>query len=181
MAIERSVHTNDLVEELKQVNEGKFISYQKLSEMAGADVQTERRSNLNTALRIVQREYKKQFVPVRGKGLRCVINGEQIQLAQNNIRSIRRKGDRTKEVLATARYPELSQKEQIDFNSTAAQVGMLSYLSRSQTFGNLKKTLASGVTISPDTIKKALDYLTLGKLGKLSSPRKPWPGQPVKG
>jgi hypothetical protein len=181
MKLERSVHTNDLIEALEKVEEGKYISYQDLSEIAGANVQTERRSNLNSALRVLQREKKKQFVPVRGKGLRCVVNGEQIQLAQDNIRSMRRKGERTKDVLATARYGELSPKEQIDFNSTAAHVGMLSYLARTQAFGNLKKTFAGGVAASADSIKKGLDYITLGKLGKLSPPRKPWPGQPAKG
>jgi hypothetical protein len=76
--------TTLLVDKLQAV-EG-YISYNELSDAAGANVQKKGRGSLTSARRIMQRDHGKLFLTVRGEGLRVANEYDAKAIATHSIR-----------------------------------------------------------------------------------------------
>lgn len=67
---EMSVDTRVLIERLKKVEVGEFVSYQELSDLVGRNVQGNAYGNLSTARHRLEMDEEMQFGTVRSQGLR---------------------------------------------------------------------------------------------------------------
>lgn len=72
----RSQYTQLLVDRLKSLSEGEFISYSDMNKLINADVQYKYRSYLASAIDILRREYDVVLACERGVGYRRLANNE---------------------------------------------------------------------------------------------------------
>jgi hypothetical protein len=152
---------------------GELVTYHVLSDAAGKNVQKEGRVHLNSARR---RQLKKgrAFETVFNVGLRCVINGDQVPIAQRALRHVGNKMRKTRKVLNTTNVSLLPAQERNDYHVTSATVTHIKNETSTRRMLALRKQLATAkVTKDRDAMKALLDRTIEGfRSGKLKEAKK---------
>jgi hypothetical protein len=122
---EVSFATSQLVEMLRKTKPGDVITYKAMSEMVGFPVQ-EKRGNLDTARRILIREYGMSFDPIRTVGLRRMEAGEIAPKVKNSQRRVHRIAKKNMQMLSKCVvYEKLTGEEQLEHNTAVSLTGAL--------------------------------------------------------
>jgi hypothetical protein len=88
----RSPITQQLVQRLRDLKEGEFITYEELVEVAACDIRGRQRYFLEAAIKIAEAEYSVSLVCEHNKGYRRLLNAE-ISKHANSIHSKRMRSD----------------------------------------------------------------------------------------
>ena len=104
---------------------GQLVTYKELSTAIGKDVQTEGRSILNSARRIVQRELSYVFGTVANQGLKRLSDVEIVQTGAQTVSSIRHASRRGINRIAAADPVRLPMDSRIQMNTYLSVLGML--------------------------------------------------------
>lgn len=170
---EQSPETQDVIARLSQCAEGDVVTYDELSDIAGRNLRTEGRWILESARRIVEREFKLHFEPVRGVGMRRISNGEQVPLAEAGHRAIGRKTGRITRMLETTRAADLPAHRKAAYHAVSAWNSTLRYFSSPRTFTRLNRSLATVRVRSEKDVQDALAQTVEGFItGRLRQPKK---------
>jgi len=123
---------------LGEASQGDFISYDKLSEIIGRDIRSNRGA-LTTARRAAQREHGKVFSPVRGQGIKCLHDKEVAPMLESSeIKKVRRASNRNLKTLQTVVYEMLSEPDKTKFDAVSSIVGVLSLMTKNKSIKALE-------------------------------------------
>lgn len=137
-----SEDTLRLEEILQSAVPGELISYEILSDRIGRNVtRPEGRGNLNSARRRQLNEGR-DFETIFNKGLRLVVNGDQIQQAKNALRYIGNKARKTRKELNTTNIPALPAEKRNEYHVTSAIVTALKNQTSTRQLVAIQKQLA---------------------------------------
>lgn len=125
----RSFGTQQLVQRFTAAEVGDTIPYAELSSIAGEDVQARGRSMLQSAVRIMQNEFQRVFVAVRGVGIQRADSAGIIQTGSQRLQHINRTAKRAMKTLGCVDPAKLDPAAQQEFNAKASHLGMLAHCS----------------------------------------------------
>jgi hypothetical protein len=125
----RSFGTQQLVQRLTGAEIGETIEYDELSQIAGEDVQVRGRGMLQSAVRILQAEFRRVFVSVRGVGVQRADNTGIVQTGTQRLQHIHRTAKRAMNTLGCVDPAKLDPAAQQEFNTKASHLGMLVHCS----------------------------------------------------
>lgn len=152
---EVSMETTKLVDALKVA--GDFISYDDLTKACGRNVRGDGIGNLQTARRIVMREYQHVWDTVRGEGLKRLKGEAVISAGKHSLSKIHREAKRGAEKLGCVEYDKLEPESQVSHNATAAMLGALFSLSTNRSVAKLEaKAETAKQRLSLDETLKAV-------------------------
>ena len=156
---ELSIDSKILIEELKKVEKGKFISYEDLGTAINKPIK-DAWGSLTTARRRMMNDYNKIFEVVRGKGLICLEDEENVKInSEFYISRINRVAAIGRKKITSVKFDDLSKESKIKHNAALAQLGVVTYISKPQ------KTKQLEAKINEHDIKfsvgNILEYLKL--------------------
>lgn len=104
---------------------GQLIPYREMSEAIGRDIQTEARTVLNTARRIVQRDRSYVFGTVPKEGLKRLSDVEIVQTGAQTVSKIRHASRRGINRITAADPVQLPIESRVQMNTYLSVFGML--------------------------------------------------------
>ena len=141
-----------LYQRLAEMNIGDTITYEELSKVVSADVQTKARGYLDTARRMAERENEKVFGVIHNTGLKCLTSSEIINTAAFSIGHIHRTTNRTiRKIGCISDLDKLPNEEKIRLNTYASAIGAMSVMTK----GNSIKKLCASVTATQEQLPYA--------------------------
>lgn len=140
---EAAIDTRLLVALLNKAEFGQLITYSEMStalsrQIEGAD------SYLQSALRMVQRDYDIVFDVVRGVGYKRLTDSEIVALGSRMPQRIRRIARRTVRTLSKARDDKLSNAEIIQRNAATSMAGVLAHVATDKAMRQLEAAVQLG-------------------------------------
>jgi len=127
---EMSGDTRLLIACLEEVPAGGFIPYHELSGRIDRDVSREARHNLISARRILQREQRMVFDPVKGEGLKRLDDSGIVKTLDGCIGAIRRKVKRSLSKASCVDYANLDHEGRNHRNMQLAVIGAMAQMTR---------------------------------------------------
>ena len=156
---ELSVDTIAITHTLEKVGVGDSIKYSDLNKAIGRDVQKDARSNMDSARRILQRDHKMIFSPIRGVGLLRLNDGDIVSVAASGVERQRRASRRTLKVLDCAKYDVLDRKAQTEYNTTLSVRGVLSHVTSNKSVAKVRDRLSNNSLVEPVAVQKTLEFM----------------------
>lgn len=152
---EQAIDTRLLVSLLSKAEIGQLVTYAEMGaqlsrEIEGAD------SYLQSALKIVQRDYDIVFSVVRGEGYKRLSDSEIVALGGQLPTKIRRIARRTVRTLSKARDEHLTNAQIIQRNAATSMAGVLAHVATDKAMRKLETAVqAAGAQELP--IGRTLD------------------------
>jgi hypothetical protein len=151
----RSTQTLALIEILQSASIGSVISYAKLSDTIGEDIQTDARHYLYSAIRAVQADGL-AFGTVRGEGIKRLTAEEIPAIGDAALLHIRRSSKRARKKMRVADgMNDMSNEARVKINATASLLGAIEHFST----GRAASKAAEATTHGPLPPMKLLDAL----------------------
>lgn len=128
-----SHHSMTLVDVLQDIAPGETCSYAALTTSIGRNVQSEARSCLATARRLLQREQQMVFASVRGVGLKRLTDGEITTIGPQTLQKINRASRRgIHKLTCVQRFADLTNDEKIRHNTALSILGVFHEVSKTK-------------------------------------------------
>lgn len=152
----RSTQTLALIEVLQAAPIGSVVSYAKLTEAVGDDIQTVARHYLYSAMRAVQSDGL-AFGTVRGEGVKRLTADEIPAIGDAALVHIRRSSKRARKRMRVADgMNDMSNESRIKINATASLLGAIEHFSSSRSVETASDTVKAGTIVSPMVLIDAL-------------------------
>lgn len=120
-----SVETQTLIKALAPLKPGDSISYASLNAAINGDVQRQHHYALATAQKSLLRDTGAVFAPVRGEGIRRLLDAEISDKTEAVIASVRGKAARHGKELAAANFAELNSEQQAKHGRAMLQTALI--------------------------------------------------------
>ena len=130
--------TRGIMELLRTVEPGGFISQSMIAMASGKEDFDACRGNLQSAVIYLEREDGIGFLVVRGEGLKRYVTGDATNTVERTRQSLNRKTKRGLRKLGCEKYEELDTAKKTKFNVGAALLGALTLITRADTTRRLK-------------------------------------------
>jgi hypothetical protein len=128
---ERSIDTETLVRHLRGLAVGSVASYEELNALIGRDVQVGARHILASAERIMLRDDRRVFAPVRNVGLKRLNDREIVGTGLDTTARLRRLARRgARKVTAVHDYDALPKDDQVQHNTHLSIFGAIGQFTR---------------------------------------------------
>lgn len=151
----RSTQTLALIEVLQAAPIGAVISYAKLTEAVGEDIQTDARHYLYSAMRAVQADGL-AFGTIRGEGIKRLTADEIPAIGDAALLHIRRSSKRARKRMRVADgMNDMSNESRVKINATASLLGAIEHFST----GKAATKAAVAATHGPVPPMKLLEAL----------------------
>ena len=138
-----SADSETLASLLLTVKAGEEISYQILSDSIHRDVTSTARGNLMTARRKVMREEGFVFEPVRGVGLKRLLDNEIADLGRGTLLRINRASQRgIQKMSCVQKFEDLTPAEKTKHNAAMSLLGVFYQVSKSKSIKKIESTVA---------------------------------------
>jgi hypothetical protein len=124
--------TRDLADRLCACKAGEVVAYADMTRIIGENI-LNRRGILASALRIAQREGRKNFATIRKVGVKCLEAGEAVNLADCARDRIRRVARKAITALITPRFEDMTNEERTKNYGRQATLGVIEHVSRDRT------------------------------------------------
>ena len=164
-----------MIEHAMNVAVDEMVPYGVWSDVAGVDVQTSvGRSKLNTMRRFMQREHQVVFAVLYNVGLRRIVNGEQVKIAEHDMYKTDRSLRRTGRMLETTREKELTRESRVDFLAIRTRYEILAHFTNPRRYLKDKKNLVIAKVKDPNDAAQSMLNSTIAHFasGRLRQPRK---------
>lgn len=136
---EMSIDTRVCVNRLKEAKSGEVIPYKELSELIGRDVQNSAYSVLFSARRIVERDYRIVFHPIRSIGLKRLDDTGIVSVGESTLSKIRKVTKRgIKQIACVQDFNNLSQEQKIKHNTYLSMLGVMHHASQGKSVQKLE-------------------------------------------
>lgn len=142
---EPSIDTQTLERVLLTVEMGDVVSYKKLSEAIGRNVQNGAWHLLQSARHRVQREYDILFEPVRGEGLKRLDDAAivgTVTATFNRVKNIARRG--RQKIACVQDFDALPNDVKVKHNVAASIFGVLGQLTKESSVKKLEGQITNG-------------------------------------
>lgn len=138
-----SADSETLASLLLTVQAGEEISYQTLSDSIRRDVTAVARGNLMTARRKIMREEGVLFEPIRGVGLKRLLDSEIVDLGRGTLQKINRASHRGIQKLSCVqKFEDLTPAEKTKHNAAMSLFGVFYQVSKSKSIKKIESTVA---------------------------------------
>jgi hypothetical protein len=170
----RSEKVLDLMQRGLLVEPNEIVTHDELSEVAGCNVRKEGQWALRSMLRILEREEGIIFEAVRGVGLRRIVNGEQIVLAEKGFQKTDRAVVRIRKKIETTRVEALSRPQKNEYQLALVTAQILHQFANPRRYLGIKKAIVSQVFKTSTEACNAAYEKTLAAFqqGRLRQPKK---------
>lgn len=126
-----SVDAQMLVKRLAQAKPGEVIEYSELNRIVpDRNLLGKDRYVVCSARRVVQREHKIVFAPVKGKGLQRMTDDELAEIHHSTLDKIRGDARRGTRKLLCAEYEKLDNAHRVEHNTGLAVLGTITHFTR---------------------------------------------------
>lgn len=154
---ELSVDTQVLIKRLSASTVGETITYEELSALIGRDVQNGARGFLATARRRLKRDERMVFAPVYKIGVKRLDDIGIVKAGQAGITHVRNHARRvTHTLLCLGNYDALPRGEQVAYNVTVAQAGMLAHITKTSTVKKIEQRVPTTEDAVPAKFLEAI-------------------------
>ena len=124
-----SVETTQIYDRLKASKIGDIVSYTELSEIIGKNVQYAGRSNLVSAIRMLERD-RIVFASVKDIGVKNLNDIEKVQFGNSGIDRIRRLSRRSSRKILCSEYDLLDDAAKLKYNASLSVLGAVAVFSK---------------------------------------------------
>lgn len=147
----RGLETTRLIDLIKSKMDAGIdtISYEELSREAGGSVQQERRGNLVSAMRTIQKVYRVLWVTERLVGIRRCRGAEVIGAAKQDYSKCRSAARKALGKLAVGEYHEFSNADKVSHNALAAALGAIGQFAKESAVRRIAKAISPETPVQP--------------------------------
>jgi hypothetical protein len=138
-----SQNSLDLASTLRTLQPGEVIPYFRLSQTIGRNVQREGYGCLTTARRLLQRENRILFSPVKGVGLKRLTDSEITSIGPQTLLRINRSSRQgAQKLTCIKKFASLTNEEKIRHNTALSILGVFFEISQSKSVNRIGQTVA---------------------------------------
>ena len=146
---ELSADSKTLAQRLREVTVGETVPYSVLSAAIARDVCADGRGALQTARRLVLKEYRMVFDAVRGEGLRRLTDVQIVSLSDKARDHIRRTSRKTARALTCVDYDAMPRDVQTKHNTALSMLGVIGELATEKSQARLASMVEEAGTELP--------------------------------
>ncbi len=158
---EARVEVRLLIDELRKLEPGGVVTYDRLSEVAGGDVRAGSKlySALGTARNRVERDLGYVLASVSGVGIKRLVDSETIHVLRQATEHVRKTTSKAMRRSATVDATKLTPEQQKEHFTRSSQLGVLDCLSRESSVRAIEgKVKQSGRLVSHlDVMRELID------------------------
>lgn len=152
----RSTQTLKLIEVLQAASIGDILSYAKLSESIGEDIQTDARHYLYSAMNALQGDGV-AFGTVRGQGIKRLTADEIPAIGDAALLHIRRSSRRARKRMRVADgMNDMSNESRVKINATASLLGAIEHFSTGKSAAKAAEEVKTHGVLPPMKLLDAL-------------------------
>jgi hypothetical protein len=126
----RSLITQELVRKLCEIPTGEIITYNTLSGIAGENSQLKARGTIESARKILHRDYNIDFITLTNIGLKRAENSEIVTHSKKYISRSRNSIKKGCSIYQCLNYDGLNNEEKVHANTTSSMLGVLELITR---------------------------------------------------
>lgn len=146
-----AIETSLIVEQFKGKAPGAAATWKELSDLIGRDARTSGMGYLQTARRILLREYGILLETVRGEGVRIADDAGKLSASSRDMGSARRALGRASRKLEAVEPSKLTDDQRKEFHARTSVLGALRLLATPHAVGRVVK-IAEGQTLPPAAV-----------------------------
>ena len=157
MNFEPSIDTQSIVKYLLELADNapeRIINYNELSQIIGKSIQKNRHF-LESARRILMRDYAMVYGVVRGEGIKLISGGKIVDCVGDRQHKVNRFNKKSGKILSCAEFDKLSQPEKNKALTLQATIGAMQLMTSYGGQNKLSKTI--GTATAPVDVKRVID------------------------